>query len=60
MEIKKNLKNNIFSVKNKNKCPTCKKVAKEPYIPFDLSVGDTIPYPNRWQSYDRIKNKNAK
>ena len=33
---------------------------KEPYIPFDLSVGDTIPYPNRWQSYDRIKNKNAK
>ena len=34
MEIKKNLKNNIFSVKNKNKCPTCKKVAKEPYMPF--------------------------
>jgi len=34
MEIKKKLKNNIFQLKNKAKCPTCKKVAKEPFVPF--------------------------
>ena len=34
MEIKKK-KNNIISIKNKKKCPTCKKkVSKEPFNPF--------------------------
>ena len=34
MEIKKNNKSNILSLNKKQKCPTCKKVAKEPFIPF--------------------------
>ena len=34
MEIKKSKKNNIISLKKKSKCPTCKKVSKEPFIPF--------------------------
>ena len=34
MEIKNKLKNNIYSLKRKSKCPTCKKVAKEAFIPF--------------------------
>ena len=33
MEIKKN-KNNILPIKKIKKCPMCKKVAKEPFIPF--------------------------
>jgi hypothetical protein len=33
---------------------------KEPYIPFDISIGDTISGEGRWQSYDRLKNKSAK
>ena len=27
-------KNNIITLKKKSKCPTCKKVSKEPFIPF--------------------------
>ena len=34
MEIKKKNKNNILSLKKKTKCPTCKKNAAEPFIPF--------------------------
>ena len=34
MEIKKNNKNNILSIKKKIKCPNCKKIAIEPFIPF--------------------------
>ena len=34
MEIKKSKKNNIITLKKKSKCPTCKKVSKEPFIPF--------------------------
>ncbi len=34
MEIKKQNKTNILSLKKKSKCPTCKKVAREPFIPF--------------------------
>ncbi len=34
MEVKKKKKNNILSLKQRVKCPTCKKVAKEPFIPF--------------------------
>ena len=30
MEVKKSKKNNIISLKKKSKCPTCKKVSKEP------------------------------
>ena len=33
MEIKKQ-KNNIIPLKKKAKCPTCKKIAQEPFIPF--------------------------
>ena len=33
MEIKKQ-KNNIIPLKKKSKCPTCKKIAQEPFIPF--------------------------
>ncbi|MDC0044912.1 DNA gyrase inhibitor YacG [Pelagibacteraceae bacterium] len=33
MEIKKK-KNNIIPLKKKAKCPTCKKMAKEPFTPF--------------------------
>ena len=33
MEIKKQ-KNNIIPLKKKAKCPTCKKMAQEPYTPF--------------------------
>ena len=32
MEIKN--KNKILSLKKKVKCPNCKKIAKEPFIPF--------------------------
>ena len=32
MEIKN--KNKILSLKKKRKCPNCKKIAKEPFIPF--------------------------
>ena len=34
MEVKKKKKNNILSLKKRVKCPTCKKIAKEPFIPF--------------------------
>ncbi len=34
MEIEKNNKNKILSLKKKIKCPTCKKLAEEPFIPF--------------------------
>ena len=34
MEIKKSKKNNIIPLKKKSKFPTCKKVSKEPFIPF--------------------------
>ena len=34
MEVKKSKKNNIIALKKKSKCPTCKKVSKEPFIPF--------------------------
>ncbi|PPR50378.1 MAG: DNA gyrase inhibitor YacG [Alphaproteobacteria bacterium MarineAlpha5_Bin5] len=34
MEIKKKLKKNIFQLKSKAKCPTCKKKQKEPFVPF--------------------------
>ena len=35
MEIKKKLKNNIIPLKNKIKCPNCKKkISKEPFTPF--------------------------
>ncbi len=34
MEVKKSKKNNIISLKKKSRCPTCKKVSKEPFIPF--------------------------
>tara|TARA_B100000963_G_scaffold298611_1_gene270404 strand:- start:19 stop:198 length:180 start_codon:yes stop_codon:yes gene_type:complete len=34
MEVNKLKKNNIIALKKKSKCPTCKKVSKEPYIPF--------------------------
>ena len=33
MEIKKQ-KNNIIPLKKKSKCPTCSKIAREPFIPF--------------------------
>ena len=33
MEIKKQ-KNNIIPLKKKAKCPSCKKMAQEPFIPF--------------------------
>tara|TARA_B100000586_G_C19741359_1_gene273958 strand:- start:7 stop:189 length:183 start_codon:yes stop_codon:yes gene_type:complete len=35
MEIKKDFSDNILSLKKKkNKCPTCKKNSKEPFLPF--------------------------
>ena len=34
MEVRKSKKNNILSLKKKSKCPTCKKISKEPFIPF--------------------------
>ena len=34
MEIKKKNKNKILPLKKKIKCPTCKKLAMEPFIPF--------------------------
>jgi|TARA_B100001029_G_C15041703_1_gene444121 endogenous inhibitor of DNA gyrase (YacG/DUF329 family) len=34
MEINKQNKTNILPLKKKPKCPTCKKVAREPFIPF--------------------------
>tara|TARA_Y100000768_G_scaffold358780_1_gene314830 strand:- start:717 stop:896 length:180 start_codon:yes stop_codon:yes gene_type:complete len=34
MEIKKQKKHNILSIKKKLKCPSCKKLAKEPFFPF--------------------------
>ena len=34
MEVKKSKKNNIIALKKKSKCPTCKKVSKEPFLPF--------------------------
>ena len=34
MEIKKIKKNNIFPIKKRVKCPVCKKIANEPFIPF--------------------------
>ena len=34
MEIKKTKKNNVFPIKKKAKCPVCKKIANEPFIPF--------------------------
>ena len=34
MEVKKFKKNNIIPLKKKSKCPSCKKVSKEPFIPF--------------------------
>ena len=34
MEISKINKNNILSLKKKQKCPTCKKISKEPFMPF--------------------------
>ena len=34
MEVKRSKKNNIVPLKKKSKCPTCKKVSKEPFIPF--------------------------
>ena len=38
MEIKKQKKNNILSIKKKIKCPSCKKMAKEPFFPFCSSL----------------------
>ena len=32
MEVRKSIKNNIISLKKKSKCPTCKKVSKEPNL----------------------------
>ena len=34
MEVKKSNNNKIISLKKKFKCPTCKKISKEPFIPF--------------------------
>ena len=34
MEVKKSNNNKIISLKKKSKCPTCKKISKEPFIPF--------------------------
>ncbi len=34
MEIKKQKKSNILPLKKKQKCPSCKKIAKEPFMPF--------------------------
>tara|TARA_Y100001935_G_scaffold202296_1_gene170795 strand:- start:781 stop:960 length:180 start_codon:yes stop_codon:yes gene_type:complete len=34
MEVRKKTNPKIISLKKKSKCPTCKKVSKEPYIPF--------------------------
>tara|TARA_B100001778_G_C18317394_1_gene507092 strand:- start:80 stop:256 length:177 start_codon:yes stop_codon:yes gene_type:complete len=34
MEIKKKNKSTILSLRKKTKCPNCKKIAKEPYLPF--------------------------
>jgi len=34
MEIKKKSNNNILSINKKIKCPTCKKIACEPFVPF--------------------------
>ena len=34
MEVKKTKKNNIISLNKKSKCPTCKKIPREPFIPF--------------------------
>ena len=34
MEVKKLKKNNIIPLKKKFKCPTCKKISKEPFTPF--------------------------
>tara|TARA_Y100001970_G_scaffold154618_1_gene189469 strand:+ start:15376 stop:15546 length:171 start_codon:yes stop_codon:yes gene_type:complete len=33
MEVKK-VKNNIFELKKKSKCPSCTKFAKDPFVPF--------------------------
>ena len=34
MEVKKSKNNKIISLKKKSKCPTCKNISKEPFIPF--------------------------
>tara|TARA_Y100000768_G_C23748980_1_gene572953 strand:- start:89 stop:268 length:180 start_codon:yes stop_codon:yes gene_type:complete len=34
MEVKKKKKSKILTLKKKNKCPICKMMAKEPFIPF--------------------------
>ena len=34
MEIKKKNKSNLLPLKKNIKCPTCRKKAVEPYIPF--------------------------
>ncbi len=34
MEIKSQNKNKTRTINKKFKCPTCKKVAKQPFIPF--------------------------
>lgn len=35
MEIKKDLSNSIVKLNRiKTKCPSCKKISKDPYIPF--------------------------
>ena len=34
MEIKKDNNSKVIPIKNKSKCPTCKRLSKEPFIPF--------------------------
>ena len=34
MEVNINKKNKVLPLKKNQKCPTCKKIAKEPFIPF--------------------------
>ncbi|MDC2992203.1 DNA gyrase inhibitor YacG [Pelagibacteraceae bacterium] len=34
MEVKNSSNNKILSLNKRSQCPNCKKIAKEPFIPF--------------------------
>ena len=34
MEVRNKNNSKVISLKKKIKCPTCKKLSKEPYVPF--------------------------